>query len=623
MATGSKLASVYIDIDVEMGKAEKELKEVSKTAKKETNVMAVEVGKNAKKMEEAISTAAQKAQLVVAGIGAAVIATGIDTENAFDKVQNGLGASAKEMEEFKGIIEEVATSGKGSFDEVAQAVVGVGQRLKGLQPDEVATLSKYALDLQKTFEFGINESTAAASILMNEFKMSGEEAFDYITAGAQQGLNFNDDLLDTIKEYSPLFKQSGFSADEMFTLLKQGAEEGTFNLDYLADLVKEVGIRFTDNSTTTSDAMAQMSKGTQSLWKDMQQGKATVQDVMNSVITDLEGMQDPLKRNELGVALMGTKYEDLGFDAVSALNDVGNGLGDVSGKTKEVSENNDGISESLLALKNQAEVALQPYSEKISEVLDKTTDWMKENPNLTRTIVGITGAVAAVSVGILALNGAIVLVRGAMTVWRGIIVGITAVKAAWAAITWTLNFALAPITLPIMAIVAAIGLAIAAGVAIYKNWDTIKEKAGQLKDKLKNMFDFKWKLPDLKLPHFSVTGKLDLFALPPKLPKLNVSWYANGGIFDSPTAFQKGNGLGILGEAGPEAIIPLSNDKRMQPFAEAIANMMPNNQGVYHFEVPVVIDGREVARATHTFTNDEINRMNKLQSRGRGVGYGF
>lgn len=53
----------------------------------------------------------------------------------------------------------------------------------------------------------------------------------------------------------------------------------------------------------------------------------------------------------------------------------------------------------------------------------------------------------------------------------------------------------------------------------------------------------------IKLPHFSLTGKLSL--IPPSVPKLNVAWYAKGGIFNSPT-------IAGIGEAGPEAVVPLA-----------------------------------------------------------------
>lgn len=64
-------------------------------------------------------------------------------------------------------------------------------------------------------------------------------------------------------------------------------------------------------------------------------------------------------------------------------------------------------------------------------------------------------------------------------------------------------------------------------------------------------------LPHIKLPHFSISGSFSV--APPSVPHLSVSWYKNGGIMTSPTVFgMNGSSLMAGGEAGPEAILPLS-----------------------------------------------------------------
>lgn len=73
--------------------------------------------------------------------------------------------------------------------------------------------------------------------------------------------------------------------------------------------------------------------------------------------------------------------------------------------------------------------------------------------------------------------------------------------------------------------------------------------------KFKSAFNFSWKLPDLKLPHVSVSGGEAPFGIAGKgsLPKFSVDWYAEGGVFNKPSV------IGV-GEAGTEAVMPLENN---------------------------------------------------------------
>lgn len=122
-------------------------------------------------------------------------------------------------------------------------------------------------------------------------------------------------------------------------------------------------------------------------------------------------------------------------------------------------------------------------------------------------------------------------------------------------------------------------------------------------------------LDNIKLPHFTVDGGEFPYGVGGmgRMPDFDVSWYAKGGIFD------RANIIGI-GEAGPEAVVPLSSD-RMRPFARAIAEEMGGTGGTYTIVVPVEIDGREVARSTATFTRAELRRLDRIDSRKAGVAW--
>lgn len=80
-------------------------------------------------------------------------------------------------------------------------------------------------------------------------------------------------------------------------------------------------------------------------------------------------------------------------------------------------------------------------------------------------------------------------------------------------------------------------------------------------DKIKGFMNFKWAFPKLKMPHFSVSGSANpLKWLKEGTPKVAVDWYKKGGIMTEPTAFgMSGNRVQAGGEAGPEAILPLTN----------------------------------------------------------------
>lgn len=120
--------------------------------------------------------------------------------------------------------------------------------------------------------------------------------------------------------------------------------------------------------------------------------------------------------------------------------------------------------------------------------------------------------------------------------------------------------------------------------AITNPVETAKEFVGKAIEKIKGFFDFEWSLPPIKTPKFSLSGGFDLNPFDGdglSVPKIGVTWNAKGGIFRQPTIFGASGGrLQGIGEAGPEAALPL-NDETLGAIGQGISkNMGGKNQGI-------------------------------------------
>lgn len=157
--------------------------------------------------------------------------------------------------------------------------------------------------------------------------------------------------------------------------------------------------------------------------------------------------------------------------------------------------------------------------------------------------------------------------------------------------------------------------------------DGIKNKLNSVLDfvkgvvqKLKDFFNFNWKLPHIPLPHFSISGRFSL--MPPSVPHIGIDWYAKGGVFDTPTLFNYAGGLGGLGEAGAEAIVPLErNTEWLDKIAERLSqkssgsnsDMLLREQNRLLQKIldrtGIYIDGKELANAVSKRQRQEQRAM--------------
>ena len=139
-------------------------------------------------------------------------------------------------------------------------------------------------------------------------------------------------------------------------------------------------------------------------------------------------------------------------------------------------------------------------------------------------------------------------------------------------------------------------------------FDTIKSTVENGINYIQGLFDFEWSLPDIKLPHFTVKGSLDLLATPPTYPTVSVSWYKKAMedpyLLDGATIFGAANGKLLGGgESGSEVVV--GTNKLMSMMQEALGvGGRPITINVYGAEGQ---DVRELAKMVSQELQNLIN----------------
>ena len=178
-------------------------------------------------------------------------------DQALNTLQVKTGLSSDEMSKFKDEMNDLYKNNYGeSLEDIADVFSAITQNSKETDPSKIKDLAKNAIVLRDSFGYEIPESMRAVNMLIDQFGMTGEEAFNLIAQGSQNGLDKNEDLLDTINEYGVHYHNLGYSAEEFFNSLKNGTDAGTFSVDKLGDAMKEFGIIAKEGSDETVNAWA-------------------------------------------------------------------------------------------------------------------------------------------------------------------------------------------------------------------------------------------------------------------------------------------------------------------------------------------------------------------------------
>lgn len=318
-----------------------------------------------------------------AAVGAAVAAVakqiadiGDQYQQASGQIAAATGESGKSLEDLNNVMKDIYADNFGEdMNDVANAISNINQQIYDISDKQLENVTKQAFMLRDVFEYDIPESIRAANAITDQFGVDAEYAMNLIATGAQYGLDYSGELLDTISEYSVQFAKVGFSADDMFKILQTGTDMGAWNLDKVGDAIKEMSIRVVDGSDTTAEAFSSIGLNTEEMAAKFASGGNTARDAFFQTVSALANMDDKVQQNIAGVGIFGTMWEDLGPDVVLQLASISDG----AYATKDAFENINNVkynnlSSALEGVMRKVDVALLPIGEKLAGSVGKGLD---------------------------------------------------------------------------------------------------------------------------------------------------------------------------------------------------------------------------------------------------------
>jgi hypothetical protein len=139
---------------------------------------------------------------------------------------------------------------------------------------------------------------------------------------------------------------------------------------------------------------------------------------------------------------------------------------------------------------------------------------------------------------------------------------------------------------------------------ISRNIEIAHDNISRHLNSIANMFNNFNATIRVKVPHFTISGSFDLNTM--QVPRVGVNYFAKGGIVDQAT-------LGIVGEAGKEAIMPLENNTGwITDLAQKVSDRMPqgnSDNGFGDGDLTLIIDGSVIGKVA-------LKQLRKMQRQG-------
>lgn len=340
---------------------------------------------------------------------------------AADLYAQGWGASLEEVGgSVQSMLSELGDLSKDELEELAPLLMGIAEQTGA----DMARLSDATSKLVIT---GLaDNAVAAADIVAKAYQSFGESS--------------GEDILDTITEYSGQFEKLGIDAETAMGMVKQAMDAGARNTDFVADALKEFSIRSVDGSKASMEAYDALGLSGEEMTKRLAAGGPGAAAAMQEVFDAINGVGDAATKEQLAVALFGTKAEDLGA-ALEAMNPrtAAEGFGEFAGTAQDMADASMSLDDMLNGLGRTLSLSIAdtirpmlPMLRDFMGVVTGVFGWLRDNPIVTTILLAIGAAIAVMAAAQWAFN--VAMLANPIVLW--VTLALVAIGALVAGIAW-------------------------------------------------------------------------------------------------------------------------------------------------------------------------------------------
>lgn len=276
-------------------------------------------------------------------------------------------------------------------------------------------------------EIDFTELIQETNEVASELGIADEEALALVNSLLKVG--FPPGELDIIAEYGQQLSRAGFNAQEIQAIMAAGVDTNSWNIDNLLDGLKEGRILLAEFGAEVDEGTKKLLEGTgisasqlQSWGRAVAEGGVKGREAMIQVAKALSNVRDETKRNELGVKIFGTMWEDQGDNIIEALLGAEKATGNLSDEVEQLGQDIKKIDKDPAVQFQKAiedvNKALSPLYSVIATIVSVIAQWASQNPILVSSIIGIATTLGVVIGSIKAFQVAVNAARTAMSLFN-------------------------------------------------------------------------------------------------------------------------------------------------------------------------------------------------------------